>query len=186
MKMNKVIQVGMVIVAGWCSFGYAKVIDMKDNQSVLESKQRMIIKFAATWCTTCQSVADLFEALSDEQEFLHITFVRVDIDQYKEVSTQHGVIGVPTFAYLENGSKKGQLTGTQDIGTFKDHIRDSLRSHFNLPAPVTVVAQADVDFNDYCMRLAHGQSNEGMFEKLWHAMVHLVDDVTDMIKRVFA
>ena len=77
---------------------YGKVVHVVEDRSVLDGKQPLVVKFAASWCSTCQHIAEPFEAVSDEGEFQHITFVHVDIERHEQVSKQHGVIGVPTFA----------------------------------------------------------------------------------------
>ena len=169
----------LLIVAGSL---HAKVIHVVEDKGVLNVKQQMVVKFAASWCSTCQHIAEPFEAISDEAEFQHILFAHVDIERHEEISKQHGVIGVPTFAYLDNGSKKGQEIGAKDLNAFKDHLRGSIRSHFNMPAVETrlaAVAHEELDPQKL------SGNDAPILTWVWERICHVVDDLTQALKNIF-
>jgi thiol-disulfide isomerase/thioredoxin len=120
----------------------SKLIHISDeNQynSELNSHKRMLIKFSADWCSVCSGIKKSFEEIADEPEFQqHIAFAQVDVDKLDGISKQNGIVGVPTFVYVENGSKKIEEIGVQNMPAFKDHVRDNLRKTFQ-------IAQNDVD-----------------------------------------
>jgi thiol-disulfide isomerase/thioredoxin len=187
----------MVVWYVWRNFLYilllisgsiqAKVTHVIEDRTVLGTKQPLVVKFAAAWCTTCQQIAEPFEAVSDEVEFQHVIFAHVDIDRNEEVCKQHGVIGVPTFAYLDNGSKKGQIIGAKDLSLFKDHLRESIRSHFNMPSGETRVLAALPQGEELKEQQAINLANErNVLTWVWNSIVHIVDDVTNVFKRIFA
>lgn len=164
----------------------AKVTYIEHDRAALDSKQPMVIKFAARWCGTCQSIAELFESVSDEAEFHHIIFMCIDIDAHEEISKQYGVIGVPTFAYLENGSKKGQIIGAKDVSSFKDNLRESIRFYFNVsPNKSTTVAIAPV-LDVLKTVVITGEEGDSPLQWVWNSFVHFFDDVAQMFRRVFA
>ncbi len=64
------------------------------------------------------------------------------------MSKQNGIVGVPTFVYVDNGAKKIEEIGVQNMPSFKDHLRDNVRKTFQ-------VAQNATD-----MSIATGQPTE--------------------------
>ena len=101
-------------------------------QEVLNNKKSILVKFSADWCSVCNSVQKPFEEISREPEFEDITFVQVDVDKLDSVSKQNGIVGVPTFVYMENGAKKVEEIGVHNMPAFKDHLRDNLRKNFKV------------------------------------------------------
>lgn len=164
----------------------ARVVHVVDDRGLLDSKKQMVIKFAAEWCSACQHIAEPFEIVSDEAEFQHVLFVHIDIDRHDDVSKQHEVLGVPTFAYLDNGSKKGQVTGAKDLSSFKDHLRESIRLHFNMPLGQSRVlaSAADVEGMNTCLVATNNDDN--LFNWVWNGIAQMFDDVANAFKSIFA
>lgn len=174
----------LLLISGQTMF--AKVVHVIEDRSVLDKKQQLVVKFAATWCTTCQHIAEPFEAVSDEAEFQHITFVHVDIERHEQIGKQHGVIGVPTFAYFDNGSKKGQVVGANDVNSFKDYLRASIRTHFNMsvvPAQVLAALPREEPLNQPD---EHNDTTHHVLAWVWQSITGFVDDVATVIKGIFA
>ena len=103
--------------------------DQYDSE-VLNSGKPVLVQFEAEWCGVCKGIKNSFEEISSEPEFSAITFARVNIDQHKALSQKNGIVGVPSFMYLENGNKKDQEIGIQNMKTFKETLRNNLRKVF--------------------------------------------------------
>ncbi|HZW61926.1 MAG TPA: thioredoxin domain-containing protein [Candidatus Babeliales bacterium] len=119
----------------------AKIVTITDTdhfKSITQADQPVFITFSAEWCGACNHVKELLEQISDEAEFNNVAFVRVDIDKHKELSQSHNIIGVPTFVYMHRGAKKGQSIGLRNIVSFKDNLRDSLRTNFSMAKNTTI------------------------------------------------
>jgi thioredoxin-like negative regulator of GroEL len=104
----------------------------ENHYNSLKNKQRVLVKFSADWCSVCNGIQKPYEEVAGENEFDDITFVHVDVDKLDTVSKQNGIVGVPTFVYLENGTKKVEEIGVQNMPTFKTHLRDTLRKTFQV------------------------------------------------------
>ena len=119
-----------------CSPLSTRVIKIKNeqefNSQIKQSAHPTLIKFSTPWCATCGKIEQSFQDVSDEQEFDNILFAHVDADELKTISKQHGVIGVPAFVYLENGSTKNQTIGIHNTATFKDDLRSTIRKSLTL------------------------------------------------------
>lgn len=114
----------------------ANILNIADEnqyqQEVVDRHKRVLVKFSADWCSVCNSIQRPFEEVACEDEFCDVTFAQVDVDKLDNVSKQHGIVGVPTFVYMENGSKKVEEIGVNDMQGFKNHLRENLRKTFDV------------------------------------------------------
>lgn len=104
------------------------------NNQVAQNKSRVLVQFSADWCSVCNGIQKSLEEIASEPEFEDITFAQVNVDKLDGVSKQNGIVGVPTFVYMENGSKKVEEIGVQHMPTFKNHLRENLRKTFQVAA----------------------------------------------------
>jgi thioredoxin 1 len=66
----------------------------------------------AEWCGPCKQIAPTFEALSTKfSKPNRITFVKVNVDNQKDIAQQYGVRAMPTFKILKNGSVIDTIQG---------------------------------------------------------------------------
>ena len=72
-------------------------------------KKTVIIDFTATWCGPCQRIAPLFASL--EEEFKHVVFCKVDVDENGGIAERYNVSAMPTFKALRAGAVVGELQG---------------------------------------------------------------------------
>jgi thioredoxin 1 len=54
-----------------------------------------ILYFTATWCPPCKKIAPAFEKMS--KDFANTTFVKIDIDDHRDLAEQYNISSVPTF-----------------------------------------------------------------------------------------
>ena len=113
------------------------IMNEDDFNTTISKNKRVIVEFSADWCSVCNGIQKPFEEIADEAEFQGITFAQVDVDKLDGVSKQNGIVGVPTFVLLENGNKKVEEIGVQNMPTFKEHLRDNLRNNFDKEESVT-------------------------------------------------
>ena len=75
----------------------------KENfqQVVLQSPNRVLVDFWATWCGPCQMIAPIIHEIAEENE--HITVGKVDVDAQMELAVQYGIASIPTLLIFENG-----------------------------------------------------------------------------------
>jgi thioredoxin-like negative regulator of GroEL len=66
-----------------------------------------LIKFSASWCQPCKSLAGNFKHV----DLKDVNMKEVDIDEDLEMAKQYGVRSVPTMVLLEDGKEVGRKTG---------------------------------------------------------------------------
>lgn len=68
-----------------------------------------VIRFTATWCGPCKSLAPIFDEVAKEHPEMK-TFV-VDVDENGDIAQKFGVRGIPTLMRIEKGSVTLQRSG---------------------------------------------------------------------------
>lgn len=95
------------------------------DAEVAQSKLPVIIDVHATWCGPCLQMNATFDEL--EKEFgSQYKFVKLNIDDARDVSIQYGVTSVPTFVFVKDNEVKGKETGYMSKETLLEKIQEAL------------------------------------------------------------
>jgi len=76
---------------------------------VLKNKGVVLVDFYATWCGPCKMTGPIIEQLAEEIN--NVKFVKVDVDQNQELSSQYQVFSIPTFLIFKDGQVVSQFVG---------------------------------------------------------------------------
>ena len=82
------------------------------GDEVLSSDVPVIVDFWAPWCRPCKMVGPELEKLSDTVGD-KAKFVKVNVDENRELATEYGVMSIPTIAKFEGGDLVTQLVGAR-------------------------------------------------------------------------
>jgi thioredoxin 1 len=85
------------------------ITSLPELQSLIKSGKAVAIDFFATWCGPCRMISPRFESLSEK--FPAITFVKVDVDQAREIASDMQISAMPTFYFFKNGQKVETVVG---------------------------------------------------------------------------
>jgi len=88
---------------------------------VLKNKEAVLVDFYATWCGPCKMTGPIIEQLAEEIK--NVKFVKVDVDQNQELSSQYQVFSIPTFLIFKDGQVVGQLVGATSKEGFLTEIQ---------------------------------------------------------------
>ena len=69
----------------------------------------LIIDFTATWCPPCQRIGPIFEAKATSEP--DVVFMKVDVDQARDVAQHCGIQAMPTFKLYKNGAEADMKRG---------------------------------------------------------------------------
>ncbi len=111
---------------------FVNISDEDQYKNIVSGHKQMIVKFSADWCSVCNGIKKPFEEIAQEAEFQNVAFAQVDVDKLDNLSKQNGIVGVPTFVYVEDGAKKIEEIGVQNMPSFKDHLRTNIRKTFQV------------------------------------------------------
>ncbi|CAO1631486.1 unnamed protein product [Parajaminaea phylloscopi] len=69
----------------------------------------VVVDFTASWCGPCRMIAPVFEELASKNA--GVVFLKVDVDENREVAQAYSVSAMPTFLFIRNKSVLEQLRG---------------------------------------------------------------------------
>ena len=75
--------------------------------ALIKKEKRVLVDFHTPWCTPCQKMAPIVEALKG------VKVLKVDLDQSEALGTREKVQGVPVFVLYVDGKERARLAGEQ-------------------------------------------------------------------------
>ena len=70
------------------------------------------VDFTATWCGPCQMIGPVFEAMATQ--YPDVDFVKVDVDENKEVAAHCQIASMPTFQFWRGGKCVDAFSGADE------------------------------------------------------------------------
>ena len=79
---------------------------------VLASDKPVIVDFWAPWCGPCRMVGPELEKVAS-QVGESVAFVKVNVDEDREVAVRYGVMSIPTLVKFVGGEAAAQVVGAR-------------------------------------------------------------------------
>jgi len=89
-----------------------KLVKSENWNILYNSDKKIIVDFTASWCGPCQKIAPLFKELS--VKYKDLLFIKVDVDEFEEVSEEMEVTCMPTILFLKNKKVIYRLEGADE------------------------------------------------------------------------
>ncbi len=80
------------------------------ENDVLGSKIPVLVDFYANWCSRCKAVAPVLEKLAEQYDG-RIRFVKVNVDVNQDLTSDLGVVSLPTLILYKAGEVVGLVRG---------------------------------------------------------------------------
>jgi len=97
------------------------------GQEVTNSDKAVFVDFWATWCGPCSIVAPIVEELAKEYQG-KVNFVKVDVDQNKELASKYNIFSIPTLAIFRNGQLVSQAAGAVSKESIRNYINKNTQT----------------------------------------------------------
>ena len=94
-----------------------EIIHLEDESKFKEliKEDKVLVDFFATWCGPCKMLAPILEKVESD-----IKVIKVDTDEFDELSREYGVMSIPTLVLLENGTDVKRNIGLIDNNKLED------------------------------------------------------------------
>jgi thioredoxin 1 len=79
---------------------------------VLDASVPVVVDFWAPWCGPCKVVGPEVDKLAEKMGD-KAKFVKVNIDDSRDVALEYGIMSIPTIAKFERGNMVAQVVGAQ-------------------------------------------------------------------------
>jgi thioredoxin 1 len=99
------------------------------DTEVLKSDKPVIVLFSAEWCPACQRQGPEFAKAAADHSGTH-KFVKIDIDESRDLKRRYGVRAIPTLGFFKPGTTDGTMklfTGYLTRAKLKAKIAEMLK-----------------------------------------------------------
>ncbi len=93
------------------------------DEVVTSSTKPIIVDVFATWCGPCVYMMPIVEELAKELEDKY-TFVKMNVDESRELAIQYGVTSIPTFVFIKNNQVVNKAVGSMSKEVLKNKIEE--------------------------------------------------------------
>jgi thioredoxin 1 len=93
----------------------SSAIEISEQQwesEVIGSSVPVVVDFWAPWCGPCRMVAPEIDKLAAKLGD-SVKFVKVNVDEARDVAVKYGVMSIPTIAKFEAGELTAQVVGAR-------------------------------------------------------------------------
>jgi rhodanese-related sulfurtransferase len=80
--------------------------------ALLKKDKRVLVDFQTPWCTPCQKMGPVVDALATSVKGVKV--LKVDIDASEALAAREKVQGVPVFVLYVDGKEKARLSGERE------------------------------------------------------------------------
>ena len=97
-----------------------EIINIESTEHFFEQIKtgNVIVDFNATWCKPCKEIMEKFSLLNKYP----IKILKVDINEYDEISDKFNVNQIPHFVFFIKGELQKEYVTTSDINVLEEKI----------------------------------------------------------------
>ena len=90
-------------------------------KDVIASGKPLVVDFWAAWCGPCKMLSPVLDELEQEMGD-KVVFGKVNVDDNMELSTEYGIMNIPTILFFKNGELVERNVGVATKSKLKEMI----------------------------------------------------------------
>lgn len=98
-----------------------KEINKEDFEKAVSASDVSVIDFYAEWCGPCKTLKPVLEEVSEKG----VKVYSVNVDNNKELATEHGISSIPAVFIYKAGKKVDEFIGVKD----DEEIMEIVKKH---------------------------------------------------------
>ena len=75
-------------------------LEEENNFNKLIKKEKVLVDFYANWCGPCKLLAPILEKVESD-----IKVIKVDTDEFEDLSRTYGIMSIPTLILFDKGKE---------------------------------------------------------------------------------
>lgn len=133
----------------------------------LPPSRLLVADFYAQWCGPCHAIAPVLEQLAGA--YKHVTFVKIDVDQQRELASRFRITAMPTFKLLKGGNEVDQLRGASP-----PQLSQLISRHAGTAPPPTAAASSGSK-----SQAATGEITESLLKQVISKGLHCLNEAKE-------
>ncbi len=97
-----------------------EIAERADLDDAVSTYDVVLVDFYADWCGPCKMMEPIVESIASDTEAV---VVEVDVDQFQQLASTHGVQGIPTLLLYSDGEVVERVVGAQSEGELTETVR---------------------------------------------------------------
>ncbi len=91
------------------------------DEVISDPERPALVDFWAEWCGPCKMMTPVLERLAREYDG-RLTFAKLNVDEFPEVSQRFGVRSIPTIIIFRQGKPATRISGFKPEGALRPHL----------------------------------------------------------------
>ena len=112
----------MIIERKIMSDNIVQLTDDNFETEVIKSSAPVLVDFWAVWCGPCRMIAPAVENLANQYKD-RLRVVKLNVDENRSVSSQYGIMSIPTLLLFKDGEVKETIVGALPQPKIEEKIK---------------------------------------------------------------
>lgn len=174
--------IAFLLLAAFSQTIHATLTQIENEEQlkkIISAKEPSVVLFYADWCGSCVKIKEPLEKVTNNDDFKHITFVKIDVDKHQSLAREHHVNAIPTLLFFKDNKKVNELIGSESEENLSAHIKSSFTN--NKKESTTPVAESQEES-------VTPSIFQRIFNRIWCTIImlkNMIINIFSMIKNMF-
>ena len=93
-------------------------LEKENFKDLVKNEKKVLVDFYAEWCGPCKMLAPVLESVESK-----VKVIKVNTDEFDELSREYGVMSIPTLVLLEDGKEVKRNIGFIDKESLENFLK---------------------------------------------------------------